>query len=214
MSKSETVLPILSLKLKILVTFVVGLLVSSTLWTNKVYYFDDYYRLVIGHGIVWIGNGRPMTWLINAAIRFSPVLNDISPLPLLLGLAALAAASVIYVDKLALPLQGYWALIPAQFMILNPFITQPMLYAYDSMTIMLALALGMFASLPSQLGFIKEISLISLILIVMLTVYQVGLNVFVGCVLLMALHRAITQHKSSDVCSTENRCRHYNLSRL
>lgn len=195
MSKSETVLPILSLKLKILVTFVVGLLVSSTLWTNKVYYFDDYYRLVVGNGTFWIYNGRPMTWLINTAIRFSPVFNDISPLPLLLGLAALAAASVIYVEKLALPLQGYWALIPAQFMILNPFITQPMLYTYDSMTILFALALGMFASLPSRLGFIKDISLTTLILIVMLTNYQIGLNVFAGCVLLMALHQAMTQQK-------------------
>lgn len=181
MRNGESATSVISRHRQILYTFLTGLLMTLPLWSEKVYYRDDFFRIVNGQANLWISNGRPLTWLINVALRFNTSVNDISPLPLLMGLAILAAASVIYAEKLALPLRGYWQLLPAQFMILNPFLAQSLLYSYDSLTMMLSLAMAMMASLPFRFSRTNKILLTAGLMLLVLTTYQTGLNVYLGC---------------------------------
>ena len=94
MRNGESATSVISRHRQILYTFLTGLLMTLPLWSEKVYYRDDFFRIVNGQANL-ISNGRPLTWLINVALRFNTSVNDISPLPLLMGLAILAAASVI-----------------------------------------------------------------------------------------------------------------------
>lgn len=97
---------------QIVFTFAIALLATLPVWTSKLYYRDDLYRIFNGSTSAWLSNGRPMTWLLQSMLSFSSNLSDISPLNLLIGLLALSIASVIYIEKLRIPLTGYWALIP------------------------------------------------------------------------------------------------------
>jgi len=185
MHTSQPIIKLVSRNRKIVLTFLVGILVTLPLLTHKVYYQDDYYRIMGGSGSYWLSNGRPITWLLNELLRFSSVINDVSPLPLLLGLGSLAVASVIYVEKLELPLKGYWPLVPAQFMTLNPFLAQSMLFSYDSMTMLLAVALALIASLSLSFSRIKHLLLTTALLLITMMTYQTGLNIYIGCVVIM-----------------------------
>ncbi|MEI2630511.1 glucosyltransferase domain-containing protein [Erwinia aphidicola] len=178
---------------QIVFTFAIALLATLPVWTSKLYYRDDLYRIFNGSTSAWLSNGRPMTWLLQSMLSFSSNLSDISPLNLLIGLLALSIASVIYIEKLRIPLTGYWALIPPLFIILNPFLVQCLLYAYDSLTILFAFAIAMMASLKLRPGGLQQLILDVLLLLMVLTLYQSGLNLFIGCVALLAVCRII-QH--------------------
>lgn len=193
MCNKSSVAPSISLTRLISITFIIALIATLPVWTHKIYYQDDYSRLLSGDGSYWINNGRPVAWFINVLLRFSPVINDLSPLPLILGLMALSVTSNIYVEKLNLSLKGYWALIPAQFMLLNPYLAQGMLYTFDSMSILLASALGLLASLPLQCSRVKHILGVSTLLLLSLTNYQPGVNVYIGCTALMMLSLRVRQ---------------------
>lgn len=174
-------------QIMIAVTFLFGLVATVPLWTNKIYYRDDYFRLVTGDNLSWLTNGRPLTTLINMALRFNFYSNDITPLPLILGLMVLSIAAVIYVEKLQLPLKGFWQCIPPLLLILNPFLTQPFQYSFDSLTISIAIALGLLASFTYPVSFFINLLMTCLILVVMLSIYQIGTNVFISAVVLLAL---------------------------
>ncbi|MEG3133781.1 glucosyltransferase domain-containing protein [Rouxiella sp. T17] len=171
----------------IAVTFLFGLVATLPLWTYKVYYRDDYLRLVTGDNFSWLTNGRPLTVLINMVLRFNYYSNDITPLPLILGLMVLSIAAVIYVEKLQLGLKGFWQCISPLLLILNPFLTQPFQYSFDSLTISLAIALGLLASFTYQVRLLVNLLITCLILLMMLSIYQIGTNIFISAVILLSL---------------------------
>ncbi|MEG3133782.1 glucosyltransferase domain-containing protein [Rouxiella sp. T17] len=192
--------PVVRRHQQILMTFIIGLLATVPLWTNKIYYIDDYFRLFTGDSHYWISNGRPLTTVLNVIMRFSTVSTDISPLPLLLGILILSCASVVYCEKLSLPLKGYWQCVPPLFILLNPFLAQSMLFTYDSLTILLSAALAMTASL--NFGRIKgpikgritftSVSLTTVLMLSVFTTYQIGINIYFGLVILVATTRWAT----------------------
>lgn len=185
--------PVVRRHQQILMTFIIGLLATVSIWTNKIYYVDDYSRLLSGESSYWISNGRPLTTVLNVLMRFSTISVDISPLPLIIGLLILATASVIYCEKLALPLKGYWQCIPPLFILLNPFLAQSMLFTYDSFTMLLSVAIAMVASTHYNLGIIKSFLLTTLLLIMVLSSYQIGINIYLGCLTLVLVDRLIRQ---------------------
>jgi len=130
-----------------------------------------------------------MTWMLQSLLSFSKNVSDISPLNLFTGLLVLAIASVIYTEKLRIPLTGYWSLVPPLFMILNPYLAQCILYSYDSLTILIAFAVALVASLQWRPAggqqFISDV----LLLVIVMVLYQSGLNVFIAGVALMIVSR-------------------------
>jgi hypothetical protein len=174
---------------RIALTMMMGMLATLPVWTNKIYYRDDLYRILDGDRSTWLSNGRPGTWLLQALISFGNTVSDISPLNLLLGLLALSVAAVFFTEKLKIPLIGFWSFLPPIFIVLNPFLAQGMLYSFDSLTILLSFAGAMLASMVNRSKPFQEVIYTALILLLIQTLYQPGLNVYIACVALLAIAR-------------------------
>lgn len=172
---------------QIVFTVAISLLSTIPLWTSKVYYRDDLYRVLNGNTYTWLTNGRPATWLLQSLISFNTTLSDISPLNLIAGILFLSTAAVIYTEKLGLPLTGYWSLIPPLFIILNPFLIQCMLYSYDSMTIMLSFAIALLASITLMRSGLRQFIFDIALLVLVMSLYQSGLNVYIVSVALLVI---------------------------
>lgn len=174
---------------RIALTMMMGMLATIPVWTHKIYYRDDLYRILDGDRSTWLSNGRPGTWLLQALISFGNTLSDVSPLNLLLGLLALSVAAVLFTEKLKIPLIGCWSFVPPIFIVLNPFLAQGMLYTFDSFTILLSFAGAMLASLVNRSKPFQAVMYTALILLLIQTLYQPGLNVYIACVALLAIAR-------------------------
>ena len=73
-----------------------GLLYVLPILLADRYYQDDLARSLYG-ATGWAGDGRPLTeWLMELLAGGSSTIVDLSPLPMLLGLAALAYALTLY----------------------------------------------------------------------------------------------------------------------
>ena len=188
--------PSVSRMQRIALSMMVALLATIPLWTNKIYYRDDLYRILDGDRSTWLSNGRPGTWLLQSLISFGDTVSDISPLNLLLGLLALSIAAVFFTERLRIPLAGFWSFLPPLFVILNPFLTQGMLYTYDSLTILLSFAGAMLASMVNRAKPFQEIVYTALILLLIQTLYQPGLNVYIACVALLVVSRLVNDQSS------------------
>ncbi|UVC31937.1 glucosyltransferase domain-containing protein [Pantoea sp. SOD02] len=174
---------------RIALTMMVAMLATLPVWTHKIYYRDDLYRILDGDRSVWMSNGRPGTWLLEALVSFGNTVSDVSPLNLLLGLLVLSVAAVFFTEKLKIPLIGYWSFVPPLFVVLNPFLAQGMLYTFDSLTILLSFAGAMLASMVNRSKPFQEVIYTALILLLIQTLYQPGLNVYIACVALLAISR-------------------------
>jgi hypothetical protein len=174
---------------RIALTMMVAMLATLPVWTHKIYYRDDLYRILDGDRSVWMSNGRPGTWLLEALVSFGNTVSDVSPLNLLLGLLALSVAAVFFTEKLKITLIGYWSFVPPLFVVLNPFLAQGMLYSFDSLTILLSFAGAMLASMVNRSKPFQEVIYTALILLLIQTLYQPGLNVYIACVALLAISR-------------------------
>lgn len=174
---------------RIALTMMMGMLATIPVWTHKIYYRDDLYRILDGDRSTWLSNGRPGTWLLQALISFGNTLSDVSPLNLLLGLLALSVAAVLFTEKLKIPLIGCWSFVPPIFIVLNPFLAQGMLYTFDSFTILLSFAGAMLASLVNRSKPFQAVMYTALILLLIQTLYQPGLNVYIACVALLVISR-------------------------
>jgi len=174
---------------RIALTMMMGMLATIPVWTHKIYYRDDLYRILDGDRSTWLSNGRPGTWLLQALISFGNTLSDVSPLNLLLGLLALSVAAVLFIEKLKIPLIGCWSFVPPIFIVLNPFLAQGMLYTFDSFTILLSFAGAMLASLVNRSKPFQAVMYTALILLLIQTLYQPGLNVYIACVALLVISR-------------------------
>lgn len=174
---------------RIALTMMMGMLATLPVWTNKIYYRDDLYRILDGDRSTWLSNGRPGTWLLEALVSFGNTVSDVSPLNLLLGLLVLSVAAVFFTEKIKIPLIGYWSFVPPLFVVLNPFLAQGMLYTFDSLTILLSFAGAMLASMVNRSKPFQEVIYTALILLLIQTLYQPGLNVYIACVALLAISR-------------------------
>jgi len=174
---------------KMVFTMAIALLATLPLWSSKIYYRDDLYRVLNGSTETWLTNGRPATWIMQSILSFGQSVSDISPLNLIIGLLALSIASVVFTERLQIRLDGYWAFIPPLFIVLNPFLTQVMLYSYDSLTMLVSISCAMMASQIEGTRRYKSITCCVLLLLLVQTLYQSGLNIYIACIALIIFFR-------------------------
>ncbi|MBD1554988.1 glucosyltransferase domain-containing protein [Pseudomonas typographi] len=169
--------------------FIIGgalLAVASPLFSANAYYRDDFFRAIGGNVQYWTYNGRPLaTWLFHL-LNFSATVSDTSPLPLLLGMASIAAALAISAGRLtgeAAPRSTFLALS----VVFCPFLVQPMLYAYDALPISLSVALVFLAmatcASPRWLDFLICLALF----IAAACLYQTAANYACIAIVLLAM---------------------------
>ena len=118
------------------------------------YYQDDLARSLYG-ATGWAWDGRPLTeWLMELLAGGGTTVVDLSPLPMLLGLAALAYALTLYARQ-AFPAlrESKLATLALGFVLVHPFAMANLSYKFDCLTMLLALALCfVLYALPRTLG--------------------------------------------------------------
>lgn len=119
------------------------------------YYQDDLARSLYG-ATGWVGDGRPLTeWVMQLLSGGQATIVDLYPLPLFLGLAALAYAMTLYARQAFPDWQDSTLLTAALGLVLaQPFAMANLSYRFDSLTMLLALSLCfvLYALSPSLGG--------------------------------------------------------------
>ncbi|WP_110643064.1 glucosyltransferase domain-containing protein [Salinicola sp. CPA57] len=101
-------------------------------------YRDDIWRSFHGE-MGWVSNGRPLSSLFALLVNGGPRLADIAPLPLWLGLAAVASSILLWRRRLLAFDTGY-AWLAMLILVVQPFFLQNLSYHFDAMPMALALA--------------------------------------------------------------------------
>jgi hypothetical protein len=178
-----------------LVTLVFLLFVTIPLWSNKTYYGDDFMRLASGDGSIWISNGRPLTTLLHYVLTFGTRLNDISPVPLLTGLIVLSFSVSFYINHLRLQLSPLQTMFLCLGIVGSPFLAQPLLYIWDSLSMLMASSLSLFAATRFTQSTVKSLSLTTALLFCTLMLYQAAINLFLAAVIITGY--SLLLHKES-----------------
>lgn len=118
------------------------------------YYQDDLARSLYG-ATGWAGDGRPLTqWLMELLAGGGEGVADLSPLPMLLGLAVLAWAMTLYARRAFPALRdSLLATLSLGLVVAQPFAMANLSYKFDCLTMLLALAVCfVLYALPDTLG--------------------------------------------------------------
>ncbi|WP_110710149.1 glucosyltransferase domain-containing protein [Salinicola sp. CR57] len=101
-------------------------------------YRDDIWRSFHGE-MGWVSNGRPLSSLVVLVLNGGPRLADLAPLPLWLGLAAVAAAILLWRRRL-LGFDSGHAWLAMLILVVQPFFLQNLSYHFDALPMALSLA--------------------------------------------------------------------------
>ena len=142
------------------------------LWGNR-YHLEDWRRLTRG-SYGWTGEGRPLTDVLLRILCLGGPLVDISPIPQILGIAALAGSGSWMARRFGLPpLRSALALFP---LAASPFFLENLSFRFDAIAMCAALA---FAILPIAIdnlrSFTAECALGAICLLLSLCSYQTGI---------------------------------------
>lgn len=170
---------------------VLSLLYAVPLFFDGRYYLDDMPHAMNGLTL-WEQDGRPLASLISSLASFqipsftTPALLDISPLPQIMGLAALAygasrLASALFEDE-----PDIWQCLVVFPVIASPFMLQNLSYRFDALTMGLAVMLALLASLPAGNGW-RQILWGAFQLLAALGLYQAAINMFAASTALLCL---------------------------
>ncbi len=141
------------------------------------YYLDDLGRSLWGY-TSWSGNARPLADLVMTVLNFGKPLQDISPIPQILAVAALAFAIAAACAKF-LPGRPFLGVLAFSPLITSPFFLENLSYKYDSLPMALAVTC---AALPFTYN-IERLALRWLTLggslLMALCLYQPAINIYV-----------------------------------
>ncbi|CAM8560147.1 glucosyltransferase domain-containing protein [Enterobacter asburiae] len=141
---------------------------------DRIYFIDDITRSIKGY-FGWIGLGRPLTELIAIVLTINTkTLADITPLPQLLSIAALLAASMLLVRNISDRVTLGTILISLTAVI-NPLVFSNMLYRFDSLSMSLSI---LFPIIAWDI-YLKGNRLFTfLLLVATLSLYQPAISIF------------------------------------
>ena len=170
---------------------VLSLLYALPLLFDGRYYLDDLPHAMNGLTL-WEQDGRPLASLVSSLASFQlpsftgPALLDISPLPQILGLAALAFAASKLARALFNAPADVWRCLVVFPLVASPFMLQNLSYRFDALTMGLAVMLAVLASLPTSAGW-QRLMVGAVQLLAALCLYQAAANMFVAATALLCL---------------------------
>ncbi len=171
--------------------FVLSLLYALPLFLDGRYYLDDLPHAMNGLTL-WEQDGRPLASIISSLASFQipsftqAALIDNSPLPQILGLAALAFAAARLARTLFDAPPNPWQCLVVFPIIASPFMLQNLSYKFDALTMGLAVMLAIFASLNTTSNG-KTVLVGAIQLLGALCLYQAAINIFVATTALLCL---------------------------
>ncbi len=167
-----------------LILLALGLAYALPLFFDDRYYLDDLGRSIHGYA-EWQLDGRPFASIFTALLNFkSPIfgqehLFDISPLPQIMGLIALAlAATILCINLFGRDADFYSALVVFPI-IGSPFFLQNLSYKFDAFSMGLAMLCAIIAAMQLRDRWLN-IAVGSLFLFLTFGLYQAAVNVFIG----------------------------------
>lgn len=158
-----------------------GLLYVLPILLADRYYQDDLARSLYG-ATGWAGDGRPMTeWIMQLLAGGEVTIANLTPLPMLLGLAALAYGLTIYAKQAFPALRNSWAATLALGLVLaHPFAMANLSYQFDCLTMLLALALCfVLYALPAGWGGLRLALAGAVDALLVMNLYQPASGMFV-----------------------------------
>ena len=168
-----------------------GLAYALPLFFDDRYYLDDLGRSIHGYA-EWQFDGRPFASIFTALLNFkSPIfgqehLFDISPLPQIMGLVALALGATILCVNLFGRASDFYSALVVFPIIGSPYFLQNLSYKFDAFSMGLAMLCAVIAA--TQLRDRRyDIALGGLFLLLTFGLYQAAVNVFIGVTALQFL---------------------------
>lgn len=141
------------------------------------YYIDDIGRALDGY-TDWGYNGRPLVDIIMSAISFGSPLVDISPLTQIMAIALLGYTLSMYASKYFTDSNHLTVGITVSLFAVSPFLLENWSYRYDSLPMILSVALCILAYCNTKDNILSFFS--SIILVVSsLSLYQASISSFV-----------------------------------
>jgi Glucosyl transferase GtrII len=168
-----------------------GLAYALPLFFDDRYYLDDLGRSIHGYA-EWQFDGRPFASIVTALLNFkSPIfgqehLFDISPLPQIMGLVALALAATILCINLFGRASDFYSALVVFPIIGSPFFLQNLSYKFDAFSMGLAMLCAVVAATHLR-DRRYDIALGGLFLFLTFGLYQAAVNVFIGVTALQFL---------------------------
>jgi len=181
--------------------FLLSLIYALPLLLDGRYYLDDMPHAMNGLTL-WEQDGRPLASIISSLVSFqipsfsAAALVDISPVPQILALAALAYAASRLARALFNETPDVWQCLVVFPLIASPFMLQNLSYRFDALTTALAIMLAILASLPAAPSW-QRIELGAAQLLAALCLYQASVNMCVAATALIAI--AITWNRREGV---------------
>lgn len=158
-----------------IITFLIAATISIPLIVSNSHYLDDNQRIISGSVQMWLNDGRPLTaWLLQS-LSFSETISDLSPLPLIGGLAALAFLVMLSLNAL-IGAKPKPKVVLALTVMLNPFIAQPMLFTFDCFPILLSIGFSFVACINISCSRTRQYLFSFAIFLAALCLYQTSLN--------------------------------------
>lgn len=140
-------------------------------------YIDDLGRSVLGY--TWWGlNGRPLSDMVMVALSMGSPILDLSPLPLLLGIAILNLTLAAYIDKAMYERSAKVKLLVCFCFLANPFLLECLSYKFDSLTMLLSAAI-LFLPFTAQARVSLSWMVSVICIIYSLSLYQASIGIFV-----------------------------------
>lgn len=161
------------------------------------FYIDDLGRSLTGY-TGWSTNGRPLAELIMKLINFGGPLNDLSPLPLIIGLSALSYCLVKYSSSLFGEHHSKSVVATSFVFICNPFLLESLSYKFDSLPMLLSAASIITAFSLKGKGFSNYILAITL-LISSMCFYQATIASFVSLTIIEVILKKIKGDKNTTL---------------
>ncbi|HFD2067895.1 glucosyltransferase domain-containing protein [Serratia marcescens] len=153
------------------------------------YYIDDLGRSI--HGFAhWTANGRPAADMIMILLNAGMPLTDTSPLPQLMAVMVFIVVGR-HVGKTFFDGNTLLSALAALSLIASPYLLENLSYRFDALTMSLSIALAIFsATLQTRYAAAIEISFKTALLILVLSLYQASINIYLAFTVILLVHQA------------------------
>lgn len=164
--------------------FILTLLFCIPIIINNSFYIDDNVRVLTGNAD-WSWVGRPFADWLFYLLSSGFKIDDFSPISLILGLAffSVIISNILKEDK------TWLEILPYSFIVVNPFFLQNLSYKFDSLPMLLALSLSLYAFYYENINIYKKCIVIGVLLILTLGLYQPCINIFLMLIACNCLYK-------------------------
>ena len=170
--------------------FLLIIVFSFPIIINNNFYIDDNVRLITGSPD-WSWVGRPFADYLYYFLSGNKLIDDFFPISLILGILffCLIVSNIIKEDK------SWLGILPYSFFIVNPFFLQNLNYRFDSLPMLIAVSMGIYAFFYESNKKYKEWIFPICSLVLCLGFYQPCVNIFLMLIACNILTRLKTESK-------------------